>query len=96
MTSLASKGKYSVTVEELNAYRDLFYAGYAGEEDTVECIYEFFMDYGYPMDTHTGVAMKVAQDYAALVEEEHDAEVHPMVARINSRKPFITRSRATT
>ncbi len=87
MISLASKGKYSVTVEELNAYRDLFYAGYAGEEDTVECIYEFFMDYGYPMDTHTGVAMKVAQDYAALVEEEHDAEVHPMVV-VSTASPY--------
>ena len=87
MTSLASKGKYSVTVEELNAYRDLFYAGYAGEEDTVECIYEFFMDYGYPMDTHTGVAMKVAQEYAAFVEEDNEAEAHPMVV-VSTASPY--------
>lgn len=87
MNALATKGKYSVTPEELSAYREQFYAGYAGEEDTVECIYEFFMDYGYPMDTHTGVAMKVAQDYEALVEEDIDAEKHPMVV-VSTASPY--------
>ena len=79
MQALSEKGKYSVTPEELKYYRELFYAGYANEEETVECIYEFFMDYGYPMDTHTGVGMKVAQDYAAMIEEDINAEKHPMV-----------------
>ncbi len=87
MNSLAGKGKYSVTPEELKAYRELFYAGYAGEEDTVECIYEFFMDYGYPMDTHTGVAMKVAQEYAAFVEEDNETEAHPMVV-VSTASPY--------
>lgn len=87
MNALASKGKYSVTAEELQKYRELFYAGYAGEEDTVECIYEFFMEYGYPMDTHTGVAMKVAQDYEALVEEDINAEKHQMVV-VSTASPY--------
>ena len=87
MSALASKGKYTLTPEELKEYRDIIYAGYAGEEDTVECIYEFFMDYGYPMDTHTGVAMKVAQDYTAVVEGDIDAEKHPMVV-VSTASPY--------
>ena len=63
MNSLSETGKYSVSQEELKNLRSEFSAGFTSEDDTVECIYEYFSDYGYPMDTHTGVAMSVADRY---------------------------------
>ncbi len=63
MNSLSETGKYSISQEELKNLRSEFSAGFTSEDDTVECIYEYFSDYGYPMDTHTGVAMSVADRY---------------------------------
>lgn len=63
MASLAETGKYNISPEELKALRSEFSAGFTSEDDTVECIYEYFTEYGYPMDTHTGVAMSVADRY---------------------------------
>lgn len=85
MTALSVKGKYSVRPEELEAMHENFYAGYTSEDDTVECIYEFFMEYGYPMDTHTGVAMHVAQKYAE--QQDESAEKHPMVV-VSTASPY--------
>ena len=87
MSSLAEKGRYSVRQEELSAMREIFYAGYTSEDDTVECIYEFFTEYGYPMDTHTGVAMNVAQAYARSLEDDPNAEEHPMVV-VSTASPY--------
>lgn len=63
MTSLLETGKYNISAEELKVLRSEFSAGFTSEDDTVERIYEYFSDYGYPMDTHTGVAMGVADRY---------------------------------
>lgn len=63
MASLQETGKYSISAEELKALRSEFSAGFTSEDDTVECVYEYFTEYGYPMDTHTGVAMSVADRY---------------------------------
>ncbi len=87
MNALSSTGKYTVRAEELKKLRKEFYAGYANEEDTVDCIYEFFTEYGYPMDTHTGVAMHVALKYAEKQEKEIDAEIHPMVV-VSTASPY--------
>lgn len=87
MKSLSSTGKYSVRAEELKAIRATFYAGYANEEETVDCIYEFFTEYGYPMDTHTGVAMHVAQVYTEKRAKQMDAEIRPMVV-VSTASPY--------
>lgn len=87
MRALAEKGKYSVRAEELKAVKELFWAGCVSEDETVECIYDFFMDYGYPMDTHTGVAMSVAQKYVQMREEDPDAEKRPMVV-VSTASPY--------
>lgn len=63
MDTLSETGKYCISQEELKNLRSEFSAGFTSEDDTVECIYEYFSDYGYPMDTHTGVAMSVADRY---------------------------------
>jgi threonine synthase len=87
MQALSAKGKYSVRAEELKTMQESFYAACAGENETVECIYEFFEEYGYPMDTHTGVAMYAAQQYVAEVEEDPDGEPHPMVV-VSTASPY--------
>ncbi len=87
MNALSASGKYSVRAEEMKEIRKQFYAGYATEEDTVDCIYEFFTEYGYPMDTHTGVAMHVALQYAEKKQKENDAELHPMVV-VSTASPY--------
>ena len=87
MASLVATGRYSIRAEELRAYRTEFYAGYASEGDTVDCMYEFFESYGYPMDTHTGVAMCVAQRYEEMLTKEIHAETHPMVV-VSTASPY--------
>ncbi len=87
MRSLQKTGKYSVTEKEQNALRELFFADFATEDDTVECIYDFFEDYGYPMDTHTGVAMCVAERYLETLEKDPKAEKHPMVV-VSTASPY--------
>lgn len=87
MQSLAKTGQYSVRAEELKAMRRNFVAGYTGEDDTVDCIYEFFTEYGYPMDTHTGVAMSVAERYEAKRAEDINAEKRPMVV-VSTASPY--------
>lgn len=85
MKSLSETGKYSITSEELKALRSEFSAGYTGEDDTVECIYEYFSEYGYPMDTHTGVALSVAARY--LDKRDPLAPAHPMVV-VSTASPY--------
>ncbi len=87
MQSLAVSGKYSLRAEELRELRALFYAGCTNEADTVECIYDFFTEYGYPMDPHTGVAMSVAQRYDEMIGENKDAEKYPVVV-LSTASPY--------
>ncbi len=87
MTSLSSTGRYSVGTDELKKFKEEFYAGFASEDDTVECIYDFFEEYGYPMDTHTGVAMKVAQDYEESLKDDTMSESNPLVV-ISTASPY--------
>ncbi len=77
MAQLAAAGKFTVRAEELSAFRRDFFAGASSEDDTVECVYDFFEEFGYPMDPHTGVAMSVARKYAQSLPE--DAHRPPMV-----------------
>lgn len=87
MQALSASGKYSVRPEELKAYKAEFYAGCTNEADTVDCMYEFFEEYGYPMDTHTGVAMHVAQQYEEMIEKDPAAEKRPMVV-VSTASPY--------
>ncbi len=87
MAALASTGRYSLHVDELRKYREIFYADFTSEDDTVECMYEFFEEYGYPMDTHTGVAMNVAQKYEEKLKEDPAAERLPMIV-VSTASPY--------
>lgn len=85
MDALAQTGKYSISEEELKTLRSMFSAGFTSEDDTVECIYEYFTEYGYPMDTHTGVAMSVADRY--LEKRDPLAPKHVMVV-VSTASPY--------
>ena len=70
MQSLAEKKEYSVTQAELAKLNEDFFGGFASEDDTVETMYEVFDEYGYPMDTHTGVALAVNNKYTEKMEKK--------------------------
>ena len=59
MKSLAEKKEYMITQAEKAVLDEEFDAGFASEDDTIEAMYEVFEEYGYAMDTHTGVALAV-------------------------------------
>ncbi len=87
MKALANPGRYSIRAEELKELSQTFYAGFASEEDTVECVYEFFEEFNYPLDTHTGVAMHVARGYCRKRAEDVNAEPRPMVV-VSTASPY--------
>ena len=64
MAGLSADGKYEVNDKikaELNAN---FVGGYATDDETKAAINETYTTYNYLADTHTGVAIKVYNDYA--------------------------------
>ena len=63
MKSLAEKKEYTITTAEKNKLDEEFFATFASEDDTVEAMYEIFDEYGYAMDTHTGVALAAHMKY---------------------------------
>ncbi len=63
MRQLKEEGSYSISDEERAAIAETFDGGYAEEDEVVETIYDLFCDIGYTLDTHTGCAMKVANDW---------------------------------
>ncbi len=65
MASLSSTGKYTVSDEQLAAIQAVFSAGCTDEAQTKEQIKKTFDKYGYLIDTHTSVALRVAEEYKA-------------------------------
>jgi len=72
MKQLAEKKEYTITTAEKNILDSEFFAGFASEDDTVEAMYEIFDEYGYAMDTHTGVALAVYMKYMETLEKEEE------------------------
>lgn len=64
MKKLKEEGVYEITEEERLKIAEVFDGGFADEDEVVETVYDLFCDTGYTMDTHTGCAMKVANDWA--------------------------------
>ncbi len=63
MDSLAKTGKYTVSEEIFSKVSEMFYSGYADDEETADTIDLFFKEKGYLCDTHTAVALKVYGEY---------------------------------
>ena len=83
MEKLASDGVYELYDEEKEQVRELLWADFCGEDETVETIYEFFEEYQYPMDTHTACAMYAAGNYIA----QHEKDAAPMVV-VSTASPY--------
>lgn len=63
MKKLKEEGVYEITDKEREKIAEIFDGGFADEDEVVETVYDLFCDTGYVMDTHTGCAMKVANDW---------------------------------
>ena len=70
MQSLADKKEYTITTAEKEILDREFFGGFASEDDTVEAMYEVFDEYGYAMDTHTGVALAVYNQYVETLKSD--------------------------
>ncbi len=65
MNELKANGKYSITSEEKAKLDQEYFANYCDEEDCLSTISDYFEEYGYVLDTHTAVAVNVAEGYKA-------------------------------
>ena len=87
MRSLAEEKEYSITEREKKILDEQFFGGFASEDDTVEAMYEVFDEYGYAMDTHTGVALAVKDKYRCEVEKEDEKDDTPIVV-LSTANPY--------
>lgn len=71
MQNLSSFGKYVISEKERNTINEMFYAGCSNEEEVAEVIKNFYEEYSYVLDTHTAVAVGVAEDYANENNDEN-------------------------
>lgn len=63
MRLLNEKGEYEITDDMKKNAERLFFASYANDEQTALAIKKTFDEYGYLSDTHTGVGIKVCDDF---------------------------------
>ena len=63
MDKLNKTGKYEIGTDLKKKLAETFYADYAGESETKETISHMLKDMNYLIDTHTAVAMSVANKY---------------------------------
>ncbi|MBQ4050681.1 MAG: threonine synthase [Oscillospiraceae bacterium] len=68
--ALAEDGEYEVDDEIKEMLNEGFYGGYCDDEDTLDVIGRTFRKYSYVCDTHTGVAVKVYEDYLEATGDE--------------------------
>ncbi|MBQ4153759.1 MAG: threonine synthase [Clostridia bacterium] len=72
--ALKNNGSYKVDAEVKAKLDDLFYGGYCDDAKTKETIKTVFDKFGYLCDTHTAVAVNVAEEY-----KEKTGDTRPMV-----------------
>lgn len=65
MEDLKNKGSFAVTEAQLKQARERFLAGKATDEETLSYIAGIHRTYGYILDPHTAVGVKVAHDHLA-------------------------------
>ncbi len=87
MQDLAEKKEYTITTAEKAILDKEFYGGFASEDDTVEAMYEVFDEYGYAMDTHTGVALAVKDEYRYQVEKQNEKDKTPIIV-LSTANPY--------
>lgn len=70
MKQLSENGKYTVSDELIGKIQNTFDAGFTSEADVDETIKNHFDKYNYLCDTHTAVAVKVYDEYAARTGDD--------------------------
>ena len=70
MKQLSENGKYTVSDEHIGKIQNTFDAGFTSETDVDETIKNHFDKYNYLCDTHTAVAVKVYDEYAARTGDD--------------------------
>ncbi len=69
---LTTEGRFVIDPETHRKIGDILVAGYAGEAETFDTIRQVYLKYGYTVDTHTAVGLRVYFDY---VKETGDRTV---------------------
>ena len=87
MQDLAEKKEYSITAAEKARIDEEFFGGFAREDDTIEAMYEIFEEFGYAMDTHTGVALAVYMQYRDWREKQTPKDDSPIVV-LSTANPY--------
>ncbi len=87
MKNLAEKKEYHITSKEKQILDEEFFGGFASEDDTIEAMYEIFDEYGYAMDTHTGVALSVYMKYKEWLEKDEKTDDTPIVV-LSTANPY--------
>ena len=87
MQELAEKKEYSITAQEKAKLDKDFFAGFAREDDVIEAMYEIFDEFGYAMDTHTGVALAVYMQYYEWREKQIEKDDSPIVV-LSTANPY--------
>ena len=70
MRDLRDKDKYKVSGNFLAHFRDTFKSSYCSDADTFDVIKDTFDEFGYLVDTHTAVALRVHDEYAAVTGDD--------------------------
>ena len=65
MADLTGTGSYRIDEHTNNKIQEIFWSDYADDKETIEMIRLIYQNYGYIMDTHTAVGMKVYEKYVA-------------------------------
>lgn len=69
MNDLNKIGEYTVDAALLSVLKDVFFAGCCSEDETIATIGDTYQTYGYLCDTHTAVAVNVANQFKATAPE---------------------------
>ena len=92
MKALAEKKEYMITQAEKAVLDKEFSGGFASEDDTIEAMYEVFEEYGYAMDTHTGVALavydKIYNPDKDKDEDERESRPEVPVVILSTANPY--------
>ena len=87
MQELAEKKEYSITAEEKAILDEEFFGGFAREDDVVEAMYEIFDEFGYAMDTHTGVALAVYMQWKEALDKKDEKDNTPIIV-LSTANPY--------
>ncbi len=87
MQQLQDEKEYSITAQEKAILDEEFFGGFASEDDTVEAMYEIFDEYGYAMDTHTGVALAVYMQWKEAREKIDEKDKTPVIV-LSTANPY--------